>query len=206
MQYNIGLTMRITNAQNYNESRDTISQDWSRYMEYLFPDANYFFIPNIEEKAVNFCEKKNINILIITGGDNIGLFEKRDKTELALLEFMISKKLPVIGICRGMQVIHHYYGGNLTKGDDIFVKEHRATDHKVLIKGEIVRVNSYHNYKIDKTRLSSNLSILATNVNDSSIEAFVGEKLLGLMWHPERDIQFSKFTKQLIIKFLLDNE
>jgi putative glutamine amidotransferase len=206
MQYNIGLTMRITNAQGYNEPRDTIAQHWPRYMEYLLPEANYFFIPNIEDKAASFCEKKNINLLIITGGDNIGLFEKRDKTELALLEFMVSKKLPVIGICRGMQLIHHYYGGNIINGNNSFLKEHRATDHKVVIKGETVKVNSYHNCKIEETTLSSNLSILATNVNDSSIEAFVGEKLLGLMWHPERDIQYSKFTKQLIIKFLLDNE
>ena len=198
--------MRITNAQGYNEPRDSIAQDWPIYMEYLFPKANYFFIPNIEDKAINFCERKNINLLIITGGDNIGLFEKRDKTELLLLEFMVNKKLPVIGICRGMQLIHHYYGGNIITGNNSFVKEHRATNHKVLIKGEIVKVNSYHDCKIEEKTLSNNLSILATNVKDSSVEAFVGEKLLGLMWHPERDVQFSKFTKQLIIKFLLDYE
>jgi putative glutamine amidotransferase len=198
--------MRITDAQGYNEPRDTIAQDWPRYMDYLFPEANYFFIPNIEEKAVNFCEKKNINLLIITGGDDIGLYKKRDKTELALLEFMISKKLPVIGICRGMQLIYHYYGGNITNGNDSFVKAHRATEHKVIINDKTVNVNSYHNCKIEETTLHSNLSILARNVNDNSIEAFTGEKLLGLMWHPERDLQFSKFTKQLIIKFLLYNE
>jgi putative glutamine amidotransferase len=205
MQYNIGLTMRITNAKSYDELRDTISQDWPRYIEYLFPEANYFFIPNIEENAVSFCENKNINLLIITGGENIGVFKKRDKTELVLLEFMISKKLPVIGICRGMQLIHYYYGGDIIKGNNSFVKEHRATYHNVIIKEATVKVNSYHNCKIKETTLSSNLSILATNVNDRSIEAFIGDKLLGLMWHPERDIQFSKFTKQLIMKFLLNN-
>lgn len=198
--------MRITNAQDYYEPRDTIAQDWPRYIKYLFPQANYFFIPNIENEAVSFCTKNNINLLIITGGDNIGLHEKRDKTELALLDFMLSKKIPVIGICRGMQLIHHYFGGNIINGDEKFINEHRKTNHKIEIKGKIVNVNSYHNCKIENIASSSNLSILAININDGSIEAFIGEKLLGLMWHPERDIKFSKFTKQLIIKFLSENE
>ena len=58
--------MRVTNAQNYNEPRDTIAQDWPRYISYLFPKANYFFIPNIGEDAVNYCKKNNINLLILS--------------------------------------------------------------------------------------------------------------------------------------------
>lgn len=206
MQYNIGITMRMTNAQNYDEPRDTIAQDWPKYIEYLFPEANYFFIPNIEEKAVGYCKKKNINFLILTGGDNIGLFKKRDKTELALLQFMISSKLPVIGICRGMQLIHHYFGGSMIDGNDNFIKEHRATEHKIIIENELINVNSYHNCKIEEQTLDESLSVLARNINDNSIEAFTGQKLLGIMWHPERDSHFSSYIKQLITKFLLKNE
>ena len=47
--------MRMTNASNYFEQRDTIAQDWPKYIEYLFPKSNFFFIPNIEEKAVDKC-------------------------------------------------------------------------------------------------------------------------------------------------------
>lgn len=206
MQYNIGITMRMTNAQGYDEPRDTIAHDWPKYISYLFPNENYFFIPNIEKSAISFCKKKNINLLIISGGDDIGLFEKRDKTELILLEFMIQNKLPVIGICRGMQLIHYYFGGIINKGNKDFVKKHRATEHEITIKEEIIKVNSYHNCIIDEATLHRNLSILARNTNDNSIEAFEGKQLLGLMWHPERDLQFSAYTKQLITKFLLKNE
>lgn len=206
MQYNIGITMRITNAQGYHEPRDTIAQDWPKYIDYIFPESNYFFIPNIEENAVDYCKKKNINLLIISGGDDIGIFEKRDKTELILLDFMINKKLPVIGVCRGMQLIHHYFGGSIKVGDKNFISEHRATSHKIIINDEVVTVNSYHNCRIQESTLSNKLSILARNINDNSIEAFKGRKILGIMWHPERDLQFSTYTKQLIIKFLLKNE
>ena len=206
MQYNIGITMRMTNAQGYHEPRDTIAQDWPRYMNYIFPESNYFFIPNIGEGAIDYCKKKNINVLIITGGDNIGVYEKRDETELILLKFMINNKLPVIGICRGMQLIHYYFGGSIKEGDSNFIKEHRATSHKVAIKDEIINVNSYHNCRIQESTLSKNLSILSRNISDNSIEAIKGEKLLGLMWHPERDLNFSTYTKKLITKFLLKNE
>ena len=206
MQYNIGITMRMTKAQGYLELRDTIAQDWPRYMQFIFPEANYFLIPNVEENVVAFCKKKNINVLILSGGDDIGLFKERDNTELALLDFMIKSKLPVIGICRGMQLIHHFYGGTLEKGNDVFVKEHRATKHSILFNDELMSVNSYHNCKINEATLHNNLSVIARNVKDNSIEAVLGDKLIGLMWHPERDEQFSNKTKEIIIKFLLDNE
>ncbi len=206
MQYNIGLTMRMTKAQGYHELRDTIAQDWPKYIDYLSPKANYFFIPNIEEKAINYCKKNNINLLILTGGDDIGLFEKRDKTELILLKFMIDNNLPVIGICRGMQLIHHYFDGKIERGDTTFIEEHRATEHEIVINSEIIKVNSYHNSRIEESSLHANLSVIARNSNDRSIEAFKGENLLGLMWHPERDLHFSKYIKQLITKFLLGNE
>ena len=206
MQYNIGITMRMTKAQGYHELRDTIAQDWSRYIQFIFPEANYFFIPNIEENAVTFCKKKNINILILTGGDNIGLYKKRDNTELALLDFMIKSKLPVIGICRGMQLMHYYYGGTFEKVNADFENEHRATMHNILFNGKLMKVNSYHNLKINEATLSKKLIVKARHTEDSSIEAFKGEKLLGLMWHPERERKFSNKTKEIIIKFLLDND
>lgn len=198
--------MRVTNAQSYHEPRDSIAQDWPRYINYLFPKANYIFIPNIGEDAVNYCKKLNINILILSGGDDIGLIKKRDNTELALLKYMIHNKLPVIGICRGMQLIHHYFGGRIIKGNDSFINHHQSTKHEVSIKNELITVNSYHSLKIDELTLNTGLSILARNIVDESIEAFIGPKILGLMWHPERDKYFSSHTKVLIKKFLSSND
>ena len=197
--------MRVTNSQSYDEPRDSIAQDWPRYIKYLFPKSKYFFIPNIEEDAVDYCIKNNINLLILTGGDNIGFSKKRDNTELILLEFIFSNNIPVIGICRGMQLIHHFLGGDLIDGGIPFVKQHRVNKHKVRFDKDIITVNSFHTLMINEKTLSPKLSILARNVNDNSIEAFIGPKTLGLMWHPEREIDFCCYTKGLINKFLSEN-
>jgi len=167
---------------------------------------NIFLFQIMKKMLLIIGRKKNINLLILSGGDDIGLYEKRDNTELALIEFMISNELPIIGICRGMQLIHHYFGGNIITGNDSFINEHRASLHNVRIKNEIITVNSYHNLKIDELTLNSKLSILARNVSDDSIEAFVGPKILGLMWQQEKDEYFSDYTKQIIINFLTVNE
>ena len=69
-----------------------------------------------------------------------------------------------------------------------------------------MNVNSYHNLKINEATLDKRLIVKARSIEDKSIEAFRGENLLGLMWHPERDEHFSNKTKEIIIKFLLENE
>ena len=90
---------------------------------------------------------------------------------------MIINKLPVIGICRGMQLIHHYLGGDITNGNDSFVNEHRATKHKVRIKNEIME-----RAKID---LSSNvkklLSALENRLNGEVYPGFNVNSKLDLL-------------------------
>lgn len=202
MGFNIGITMRVTSAPNYYEPRDSIARDWPRFIKYLMPDANLFLIPNIEEDAVEFCRNHNINMLILTGGNDYGVHNERDITEFALIEYMHKKKLPIIGICRGMQVIHCFFGGKVLQGDDAFIELHRATKHDINVYGNVIEVNSYHNLKIDESTLSKKFSVLARCLEDGSIEGFIGNNILGMMWHPERTLCFSDFSKNLIINFL----
>ena len=64
-------------------------------------------------------------------------------------------------------------------------------------------VNSYHSWGIDANGLAKDLDIIAVD-NDGNIEAFEHKKkkLLGIMWHPEREIPFNKLDIQLIKRFL----
>lgn len=200
--YRFGITMRITNAQDYVEERDTIAHDWSKYIYSLFPKSEFIYIPNIEDRVKDYIKKLKINVLILSGGDDIGITLKRDKTEFVLLEYALKKKIPVIAICRGLQLVHLYFNGKIGIGNREFLKEHNSTNHMVEIDGFIRDVNSYHsNYLIEES-ISEKFEIYARNVKDNSVEGLRNKNILAMMWHPERDGKILKWNKLLIKKFL----
>ena len=198
----IGISMRITDAVNYKEQRDTIASDWSTYLLSEFPDCQWILIPNMGEKVVDYFHQWNLNVLILTGGDDIGRYPIRDITEFALLKMAIENKIPVIGICRGMQLIHHFYDGKLLSGDNQFDEIHRSKEHCVLLKGHRYMTNSFHSNQIDENSLHNDFEILATCENDATIEAFEKQGVLGIMWHPERSIPYQKWNTELIREFI----
>ena len=50
-------------------------------------------------------------------------------------------KIPIIGVCRGMQIIQNYFGINLFK-----ISGHIKVRHELYYEGKKINVNSYHNY------------------------------------------------------------
>ena len=167
-----------------------------------FPNAQFVFIPNIEESVQQYIKNLGVNVLIISGGDDLGVYTRRDKTETLALEYAIQNKIPVIGICRGLQLIHRHYGGQLIKGDDAFIARHRATKHEIAYKGEIHEVNSYHTYQIEESSLSERFEITARCKADNSIEAIQNNEVLAMMWHPERDTEVAQWNTKIIENFI----
>ncbi|MEZ5021705.1 MAG: gamma-glutamyl-gamma-aminobutyrate hydrolase family protein [Chitinophagales bacterium] len=194
--------MRVTQASNYEEARDTIARDWSDYMLSAYPDALWMFIPNIGKKAIDYFKQWDLNVLWLSGGDNLGVNAERDLTEMELLKYALTNNIPVIGICRGLQMIHTYYGGVLKRGNADFVNHHRAKRHQIKISNEIKEVNSYHDNIIKEITNSSELKVLARCVSDDSVEAYISDRLLAIMWHPEREIQANEWNTVLIKNFI----
>ena len=195
--------MRITNADGYDEPRDTISQDWSRYMTEAFPESGFLFIPNLGDKAIDYIKEWDINVLILTGGDDLGVHALRDETEIALLKYALDINMPILAICRGFQLVHAYFGGEILPGNDSFIKTHRATHHDVIFDNKPISVNSFHTNIIDETSIHRNINILARCTKDHSIEAYEINNILAMMWHPERDKTISRWNKELIENFIL---
>ncbi len=198
--------MRITNAVGYDEPRDTIASDWSKYILKAFPDSQFVFIPNIKEKVIDYIDNLKIDVVILSGGDDLGVYPSRDRTELIVLKHALKMKIPVIAICRGLQLVHTYFGGKLGSGNSDFVTKHRAVSHLLEIDGSTKEVNSYHTNYIVEESISDCFEIFARCKNDKSIEGLRNKSILAMMWHPERDAKVSKWNKLLIEKFLNNEE
>ena len=55
-----------------------------------------------------FLTELNLKGLVLTGGEDIGKNKNRDQTEVNLLNWALKNSLPILGICRGMQLIAKY--------------------------------------------------------------------------------------------------
>lgn len=148
--------------------------------------------------------------------DGNGLYEQeRDELELSLLAGAIDHDLPVLGICRGLQLINVHAGGSLHQ----HVPEHARYDiapdtrsHPVVFEPEtrlgllyggrphasteaaasgsqhVAMVNSLHHQTVD--RVGDGLRVAARS-DDGVIEGLErpGRDLLAVQWHPEMLIE-----------------
>ena len=187
----IGISLRIVKAPNYEENRDALSHDWILFFEKL----NFIpvFIPNKLVNVSEFLDEMNVDGLILSGGDNIGDFPERDSIEKAIIDYGIKKKLPLFGVCRGMQIINNYFGGTIITTSD---QKHVNTSHTVkivntsshqILDSKSIEVNSFHNNLINSNVLSKDLEPFAL-ATDNTVEGFFHKSLpiVGVMWHPER--------------------
>ncbi len=186
----IGISLRVTNADKYAEKRDSLSHDWPLLFEQLgfFP----LFIPNTLSDISAFLDEMKVSGLILSGGDNVGDEPLRDKTEKIIIDYAMSHSIPLIGICRGMQVINSFFGGKVRILDNsTHVNKSHLLNFKnhILLKTDSIEVNSFHHNVIDPTNLGKNLSPFAISKIDNTIEGFFHNELqiFGVMWHPERN-------------------
>ena len=202
----IGISLRIMKAPNYDESRDAIAHDWAQFLEKI--ELVPIFIPNNLENTSQFLNDVEIKGLIISGGDNLGEHPQRDSTEKSLLEYGVKNKIPIFGVCRGMQIINNFFGGDVVKTSQNHVNLHHNIDIVNSINCKIfdlnsIEVNSFHNNIINSDILGKNLNSFAI-ADDKTIEGFYHKTLpiIGVMWHPERSQ--NENNKQLLKKVFHD--
>lgn len=170
------------------ERRDALDQAWSRFL--AAAGFRAVPIPNHVATALTLLTSLPVRGLLLTGGNDLtpygGDAPERDATESALLGAARARRLPVIGVCRGMQVLQHACGVRLGP-----VEGHVATEQRVqsIYGGRVV--NSYHRFG---ARESAPELVARATADDGVIKAVshATEPLVGIMWHPERLTPFDE--------------
>jgi N5-(cytidine 5'-diphosphoramidyl)-L-glutamine hydrolase len=206
----IGITQKLIEHPDYDETMVCLDVNWFSLIKLM--GALPVPLPlTIGEANDDILEIPKLDGLIFSGGNSLAKFEnkslksnklssKRDQFEFDLLKFSIKMQYPILGVCRGMQLINTYFDGSCTK-----VYGHTSTRHTIFetthqkIQLNHDDVNSFHNYAIPFDGLGSDLLPLAQDC-DGNIEAFYHDQsnILGIMWHPERENPVKKADLDLM--------
>ncbi len=147
--------------------------------------------------------------------DNMTICERRDSFEMQLAEKILPLDMPVLGICRGMQLLNIAAGGNIYQDIPLQYRtaikhsnpDSRKADiiHKVkLMEGtrlaslygnEMKGVNSFHHQAVKETAPMLKASAYS---EDGLVEAYeaAGERFfIGVQWHPEMLLE--KYPEEL---------
>jgi len=207
----------------YSMTQDNLPQEQHRlgdkYVQAIVRAGGIpVILPAIEDPSVMEAMAEGLDGILLSGGGDVdpacygqratghlgGVSVRRDAAELALAKYAIEKtNKPVLGICRGIQVMNVAMGGSLyidlpdagklchsltmypryVPTHDIHVVEET---HLARIMAGANRVNSFHHEAID--RLADCFDMTAWSEPDQVIEAIeIPEErfVVGVQWHPE---------------------
>lgn len=185
----------------------SIKKHFNTYIEFIdYYWINFFKKYNIDYEILP-CDKSNSlkrfnikkganSILIITGGSDVigSNFEtrKRNLVESFLIKKSLKNKIPILGICRGIQFFSKLKGFKIFKCEDNMKTTHNVFFKRKFLKyKKIEKVNSYHNYCIKMTN-KKNFEVLAVD-NKNRVEFLIYKKINYLiMWHPERNKNYNE--------------
>jgi putative glutamine amidotransferase len=195
-RWRIGISQREQPATPVRDASDALDLGYVDWLQALLPNALLLPMPNFPQphQAERHAEQLGINALLFSGGGDLDSQPRRAGVEGALLRCAAECGWPLLGICRGMQMLQVASGGELVE-----LAGHVGRAHPLRLSADAAavsvgsdgpghatgEVNSWHRYGIRSA--APDWQVLATAV-DGSIEAFRHRRLpwLGLMWHPER--------------------
>ncbi len=223
MKPTIALTCRIQNFENSNR----IYNNYSYFNALQKAGGIPVIVPMMNQEEIEQIADL-FDGLCVTGGEDLDpaffnqephpsiyqTWKEIDETDIALIHAFLKRKKPILGICRGIQVINVALGGDLYQDintqfsgiDPRFHQQNKVEGysmdgvfHRVDFKedswfheifGPSAMVNSFHHQAIDKLAPALTLSGVS---HDGIIEAVeIKDQLLAVQWHPEKLVDDSK--------------
>ena len=194
-------TQRLIIDKKTNSLRDGLDKDLTIFLNKLgyivVPIPNLKFTRNELDKILKiYVRKFKICGFILSGGEDIGVNLNRDKIEREIIKYCEKNKFPMIGICRGMQILAKFKQIKLVP-----IKNHVNKRHKIFRLNKIGQrtVNSFHNWGLKSCPNNFKITYMT---KDKFIESIEHKKLpiKGVMWHPEREKKYSNEDKNLFLR------
>jgi putative glutamine amidotransferase len=152
---------------------------------------------------------------------NLEVCRPLDDLDLKLLNYALDRDMPVLAICRGMQLLNVAFGGtllqdlpghNATRVEGQWVPQKHfiylspgAKTAAIIGNGGFFRVNSWHHQGLKEPQRSPRLMSTAYSMEDGIIEGLESPAhswVIGLQCHPERQDEVPRNFANLFIGFL----
>ncbi|GAK60942.1 peptidase C26 [Candidatus Vecturithrix granuli] len=196
-----------------------------------------FFIPLVREQSVIERLITKLDGLLLTGGadinplyfhsephPNLGLIDQeKDELELRITKLALEADIPILGICRGIQVLNVANGGTLYQ--DIFSEiptapllKHRqqapmttlthsmkiepGTHLHEMLQQTAILVNSHHHQAVKDVAPDFRITARATDGIIEGIELPSRKFVVGVQWHPEGSFQEDTYAQRLFQAFI----
>lgn len=157
---------------------------------------------------------------------NLGLtLMQRDESERLILKEAVARKIPILGICRGFQLLNCYFGGNLyqdlSESKDLNIKhdfnglpsdlahsiemEEGSLIHKLLGKNTLV--NSFHHQTLKHLAPNFKVTAWAKDGVPEAIENLEGEQFIfAVQFHPEMMFKKHPYILPIFSHFIQEAE
>ena len=178
---------------------------------------------------------EHLHGVILTGGLDIGpniygedtdpeadvrISSERDEWEIPILKQALANNMPILGICRGMQLLNVVFGGKLIQDlsghRNIEYPDDKSVFHQIYLSpgtklaaimgsGGFIRVNSQHHQGLGEAQKAPSLLASAYSLDDGIIEAIESPNhdwVIGVQWHNEIEEDLYKTFGNIFQAFL----
>ena len=201
---------------NYDTGTCTLLEGY--YRSVIEAGGTPLIIPPFDNTDAMVSLLDRVDALILSGGGDInplylgeeplrelgGINPARDWHELMLVRLATNRQIPILGICRGLQVMMASLGGELYQ--DIYkeasatLKHSQKTERHVcthtvritqesrlaqLFKREVLPVNSFHHQAVKAVAPGFAVSALSPDGLIEAVESTQHKSMIGVQWHPE---------------------